>query len=178
MIPLLLLQQSQQLQCGDGQSRKKGIKLELRLEFYFTQKARMKRLKNPQPMGCLFGSGLVKARDSWHGFRNVYRSSHMLQRTCCSDKFCFVTCPLFFLDPASSTLVCVLSLQHKSYACTRWWLSLQPVLLCVPLKCQFDQIFRSLCLWIFRKFMQRLLTRPSRFSTRVLEVRFFSRYFS
>ena len=36
----------------------------------------MKRLKNPQPMGCLFGSGLVKARDSWHGFRNVYRSSH------------------------------------------------------------------------------------------------------
>ena len=46
------------------------------------------------------------------------------------------------------------------------------------LKCQFDQIFRSLCLWIFRKFMQRLLTWPSRFSTRVLEVRFFPRYFS
>ena len=46
------------------------------------------------------------------------------------------------------------------------------------LKCQFDQIFQSLCLWIFRKFMQRLLTTPSRFSTRVLEVGFFPRYFS
>ena len=44
----------------------------------------------------------------------------------------------------------------------------------VGLKCQFDQIFQSLCLWIFRKFMQRLLTTPSRFSTRVLKVRFFS----
>ena len=41
----------------------------------------------------------------------------------------------------------------------------------------FDQIFQSLCLWIFRKFMQRLLITPSRFSTRVLEVRFFSTVF-
>ena len=46
------------------------------------------------------------------------------------------------------------------------------------LRCQFDQIFRILCFCNFRKFMLPLLTRPSSFSTRALEVRFFSRYFS
>ena len=74
-------------------------------------------------------------RDPLHGFRNVYRSTHtrrhaeatvfLLWHTRFSEKVFLrdVGGDNFFRTSGSSTLVCVLSLQHKAYACTRWGLS-------------------------------------------------------